>query len=76
MLLISIRVAFGERDSAGIYNRGESQTLAGVIPFCGGYPGPRFEDRPSKWMEFQKLAEVKWLPVNFRRCDVTSFRSN
>ena len=26
-------------------NRGENQTLAGAIPFCGEYPGPRFEDK-------------------------------
>ena len=24
---------------------GEIQTLVGVIPFCGEYPGPRFEDK-------------------------------
>ena len=24
---------------------GENQTLAGAIPFCGEYPGPRFEDK-------------------------------
>ena len=26
-------------------NRGENQTLVGVIPFCGEHPGPRFEDK-------------------------------
>ena len=26
-------------------NRGENQTLVGAIPFCGEYPGPRFEDK-------------------------------
>ena len=24
---------------------GENQTLVGAIPFCGEYPGPRFEDK-------------------------------
>ena len=24
---------------------GKSQALAGAIPFCGEYPGPRFEDK-------------------------------
>ena len=27
------------------FNRGENQTLVGAIPFCGEYPGPRFEDK-------------------------------
>ena len=26
-------------------NRGENQALIGAIPFCGEYPGPRFEDK-------------------------------
>ena len=30
--------------AAGL-NRGENQTLAGAIPFCGEHPGPRFEDK-------------------------------
>ena len=24
---------------------GKNQTLVGVIPFCGEYPGPRFDDK-------------------------------
>ena len=24
---------------------GKNQTLVGAIPFCGEYPGPRFEDK-------------------------------
>ena len=24
---------------------GENQALVGTIPFCGEYPGPRFEDK-------------------------------
>ena len=24
---------------------GKNQTLVGVIPFCGEYPSPRFEDK-------------------------------
>ena len=26
-------------------DRGENQALVGAIPFCGEYPGPRFEDK-------------------------------
>ena len=25
--------------------KGKNQTLVGAIPFCGEYPGPRFEDK-------------------------------
>ena len=32
------------RDYSG-ENRGENQALVGAIPFCGEYPGPRFEDK-------------------------------
>ena len=28
-----------------IKTEGENQTLVGAIPFCGEYPGPRFEDK-------------------------------
>ena len=27
------------------FNRGENQALVGAIPFCGEYPGPRFENK-------------------------------
>ena len=27
------------------FNRGETQALVGAIPFCGEYPGSRFEDK-------------------------------
>ena len=26
-------------------NRGKNQALVGKIPFCGEYPGPRFQDK-------------------------------
>ena len=26
-------------------NTGKNQALVGVIPFCGEYPGPQFEDK-------------------------------
>ena len=35
---------------------GKNQALFRAIPFCGEYPGPRFEDnfdQPIKRMEFQ-----------------------
>ena len=56
-------------DTFSYCNRGENQALVGAIPFCGEYPGPRFKnkinfDQPIKWMEFQKLAEIKLLTVN------------
>ena len=46
-----------------------TKVLVGAIPFCGEHPGPRFEDKfdqPIKWMEFQKLAEIKWLPIDLQ----------
>ena len=30
---------------SGQVNKGENQTLVGAIPFCGEYPGSRFEDK-------------------------------
>ena len=30
---------------ASFATEGKNQTLAGAIPFCGEYPGPRFEDK-------------------------------
>ena len=45
----------------------ENQALIGAIPFCGEYPGPWFEDKfrsANHMMEFHKLVEIKWLPVN------------
>ena len=31
--------------SARAITEGKNQTLVGAIPFCGEYPGPRFEDK-------------------------------
>ena len=48
-------------------NRGENQALVGAIPYCGEYPGPRFEDkfRSANQMDgISKANEVKWLSVN------------
>ena len=48
-------------------NRGENQALVGAIPYCGEYPGPRFEDkfRSANQMDrISKADEIKWLPVN------------
>ena len=28
-----------------VITEGKNQTLVGAIPFCGEYPGPRFEDK-------------------------------
>ena len=40
-------------------NRGENHALVGAIPFCGEYPGPRFEDkfRSSNRMDGISLAD-------------------
>ena len=46
---------------------GKNQTLVGAIPFCGEYPGPRFEDkfRSANQIDGISIAtEVKWLTVN------------
>ena len=37
-------------------NRGENQALLGAIPFCGEYPGPRFEDK------FQSANQMNGIP--------------
>ena len=36
-----------QKGAGGLFlkNRGENQTLVRAIPFCGEYPGPRFEDK-------------------------------
>ena len=42
---------------------GENQTLVGAIPYCGEYPGPRFEDkfRSANQMDgISKADEIKW----------------
>ena len=39
--LAVLRIAIVER----IPTEGKNQTLVGAIPFCGEYPGPRFEDK-------------------------------
>ena len=44
----------------------ENQALAGAIPYCDEYPGPRFEDkfRSANQMDgITKAGEIKWLPV-------------
>ena len=50
-----------------LLNRGENQALVGAIPYCGEYPGPRFEDkfRSANQIDgISKAGEIKWLPVN------------
>ena len=45
----------------------KNQALAEAIPYCGEYPGPRFEDkfRSANQMDgISKADEIKWLPVN------------
>ena len=37
--------------------------LVGAVPFCGECPLKINFDQPIKWVESQKLAEIKWLPV-------------
>ena len=44
----------------------ENQALTGAIPYCGEYPGPRFEDniRSANQMDgISKAGEIRWLPV-------------
>ena len=46
---------------------GKNQALVAAIPYCGEYPGPRFEDkfRSANQMDgISKAGEIKWLPVN------------
>ena len=46
---------------------GKNQTLVGAIPFCGEYPGPRFEDkfRSANQIDGISIADGgKWLTVN------------
>ena len=37
--------AFKDVRNQGGPNRGENQALVRAIPFCGDYPGPRFENK-------------------------------
>ena len=49
----------------GQQKEGKNQALVGAIAFCSEYLGLKINfDQPIKWMEFQKLVETKWLPVN------------
>ena len=51
-------------------NRGENQTLAAAIPYCGEYSGPRFEDkfRSANQMDgISKADEIRWLPVSCKQ---------
>ena len=53
-----------------IQTEGKHQALAAAIPYCGEYPGPRFEDkfRSANQMDgISKAGEIKWLPVNFKQ---------
>ena len=45
---------------------GKNQALVRAIPFCGEYPGPRFEDkfRSANQMDGISIADGKWLTVN------------
>ena len=46
---------------------GKNQALVGAIPYCGEYPGPRFEDKfqsANQMDGISKADEIKWLPVN------------
>ena len=48
-------------------DRGENQALVRAIHFVVSTLTLSLMinfDQPIKWMEFQKLAEIKWLPVN------------
>ena len=46
---------------------GKNQALVGATPFCGEYPGPRFEDKflsTNQMDGISKADEIKWLTVN------------
>ena len=50
-----------------ITTEGKNQTLVAAIPYCGEYPGPRFEDKfrsANQMGGVSKAGEIKWLPVN------------
>ena len=44
-LNLSQRVFIDEHVMCLNPTEGKNQTLVGAIPFCGEYPGPRFEDK-------------------------------
>ena len=53
--------------NVGGRTEGKNQTAVRVTPYCGEYPGPRFEDkfRSANQMDgISKADEIKWLPVN------------
>ena len=39
-------------------NRAENQALIGAIPFCGEYPGPRFEDKFRSANEMDEISKA------------------
>ena len=42
---LSVRLSCLAADKYTAPTEGKNQTLVGAIPFCGEYPGPRFEDK-------------------------------
>ena len=49
-----------------LLTEGKNQALAEAIPYCGEYPGPRFEDkfRSANQMDgIVKAGLVRWLSV-------------
>ena len=61
-------------------NRGENQALVGAIPFCGEYPGPRFEDkfRSANQMDRISIADGGKMAdslkfVNKKTCEIRCY---
>ena len=58
---------------------GKNQTLVGAIPFCGEYPGPRFEDKFRSANQIDgisiadggKMADSKF--VNKKTCEIRCY---
>ena len=59
-----------------VCNRGENQALVGAIPFCGEYPGPRFEDNFRSANQMDGISEAGGNKVaasyfvNKRKCKI------
>ena len=42
--------------SMNLTNRGKSQALVRATPFCGEYPGPRFEDKVRSANQMDRIS--------------------
>ena len=68
-----------KRPLAWSITEGKNQTLVGAIPFCGEYPGPRFEDKFRSANQIDgisiadggKMADSKF--VNKKTCQIRCY---